>query len=591
MDHGLPTRSTKPEDEAARTANQTIPKWAYLLFILLAGFVTYRIFQHRATEIKAAQPAPRPASVAKVITKDVPLYLDEIGTCAAYETVQVPAQVTGVIIGRHFQDGSDVKKGDLLFTIDPRPFQAVLDQAKAQAALDEVTLKRQEDLRARKVIAQQDYDIAVANAKKSQAATEAAQVNLDYCFIKSPINGRIGLRNVDVGNLVGPSSSTLVTIQGLDPIYTDFTVAENDLPLVRKYLGGPNVKVETSLADGSITPRVGDLYFIDHAVQPGSGTVKARGVTPNPDRALWPSEFVLVRFILDTLKDATLVPSQAVQISQGGPFVFVVKSDNTVELRPVTPGQRQQGDLTVIESGVKPDETVVVTGQLALSPGAKIAPQPVRASNPRAPDRTAAQKAQCRMNDADEHDGEREVKDHDRRRSRSFARTQPDPTAKLVPVKGSGLSGPFIRRPVMTVLLTLSVIVAGLATYGKLAVNDLPAVDYPVIQVSCSYPGADPTTMANNIATPLEKQFLQIPGLDIITSTSTQSNTSAHIAICSEQKHHGRRDRRAGRNPARHRQVANRSAESADIHENKPERPGGLLVRPDVGHADRRRSI
>ena len=207
MDYGLPKRSTRPETKRARTANHRIPKWAYLLFILLAGFVTYRIYQHRAIEAKAAQPAPRPASVAKVITKDVPLYLDEIGTCAAYETVQVQAQVSGVIIGRHFQDGSDVKKGDLLFTIDPRPFQAVLDQAKAQAALDQVTLKRQEDLRARKVIAQQDYDIAVANAQKSQAATEAAQVNLDYCFIKSPINGRVGLRNVDVGNLVGPSSS------------------------------------------------------------------------------------------------------------------------------------------------------------------------------------------------------------------------------------------------------------------------------------------------------------------------------------------------------------------------------------------------
>src|SRR6059036_3126143 len=132
----------------------------------------------------------------------------------------------------------------------------------------------------------------------------------------------------------------------------------------------------------------------------------------------------------------------------------------------------------------------------------------------------------CRMNEAEQHDGEREVKDRDRRRFTASAGKPPEPTAKLVPIEGSGLSGPFIRRPVMTVLLTLSVIVAGLATYGKLAVNDLPAVDYPVIQVSCSYPGADPTTMANNIATPLEKQFLQIPGLDIITSTSTQSNTS-----------------------------------------------------------------
>jgi membrane fusion protein, multidrug efflux system len=376
MDYGVPKHSTRPETKRARAASQRIPKWAYLLFILLAAFVTYRILQHRATEVKAAQPAPRPASVAKVITKDVPLYLDEIGTCAAYETVQVQAQVAGVIMERHFQDGSDVKKGDLLFTIDPRPYKAALDQAKAQAALDQVTLKRQEDLRRRNVIAQQEYDIALANAQKSQAAAEAAQVNYDYCFIKSPINGRVGLRNVDVGNLVGPSSGSLVTIQGLDPIYTDFTVAENDLPLVRKYLGGPNVKVETYLTDGSIAPRTGDLYFIDNAVQPGSGTVKARGVTPNPDRALWPSEFVRVRFILDMLNDATLVPSQAVQISQSGPFVFVVKSDNTVDLRPVKPGQRQEGDLVVIESGVKPGETVVVTGQLAFSPGAKVAPQP-----------------------------------------------------------------------------------------------------------------------------------------------------------------------------------------------------------------------
>ena len=393
MDYGIPKRSVRPETKRARTANHRIPKWAYLLFVLLAAFVTYRILQHRATEVKAAQPAPRPASVAKVITKDVPLYRDEIGTCEAYETVQVQAQVSGQIMTRHFQDGSDVKLGDPLFTIDPRPYQATLDQAKAQAALDQVTLKRQEDLRARKVIAQQDYDIAVANAKKSQAATEAAQVNLDYCYIKSPINGRVGLRNVDVGNLVGPATAPLVTINGLDPIYTDFTVAENDLPLVRKYLGGPNVKVQTYLSDASIAPRTGELYFIDNAVQPGSGTVKARGVTPNPDRALWPSEFVRVRFILDMLKDATLVPSQAVQVSQSGPFVFVVKPDNTVDLRSVKPGQRQEGDLTVIESGVKPDETVVVTGQLALAPGAKIAPQPYAAQGADNAEQSAASKS------------------------------------------------------------------------------------------------------------------------------------------------------------------------------------------------------
>src|SRR6184192_3842904 len=200
------TASERPQVQMKRTpaSSHRIPKWAYLLFIILAAFVCYRILQRTASEVKPAQPPARPALVAKVVTKDVPVYLDEIGTCAAYETVQVQAQVSGQIIARHFQDGSDVKQGDPLFTIDPRPYQATLDQAKAQAALDQATLKRQEDLRARKVISPQDYDIAVANAQKSQAVAEAAQVNLDFCYIKSPINGRVGLRNVDVGNLVGP---------------------------------------------------------------------------------------------------------------------------------------------------------------------------------------------------------------------------------------------------------------------------------------------------------------------------------------------------------------------------------------------------
>ncbi len=292
----------------------------------------------RASEIKTAQPPARPVLVAKVISKDVPLYLDEIGTCAAYETVQIQAQVSGQIIARHFQDGADVKKGDLLFTIDPRPYQAALEQAQAQATLDQITMKRQQELRARNVISPQDLDTAQANAHKSEAATAAAQVNLDFCYIKSPINGRAGLRLVDVGNIVTGntgSGAVLLTIQGLDPIYTDFTVAETDLALVRKYLGGPNVKVQTYSPDDKIPPRLGDLYFIDTAV-----------------------------------------------LSQSGPFIFVMKSDNTVDLRPVKPGQRQDGDLMVVESGVEPGETVVVTGQLTLAPGSKVDPKPYGAANP-----------------------------------------------------------------------------------------------------------------------------------------------------------------------------------------------------------------
>ena len=384
--NGAATELQEPRRvKTSRVSKQRIPNWGYFLFVLLAAFAVARTLQRGVQSAKTTQPPVRPVLVAKVISKDVPLYLDEIGTCAAYETVQVQAQVSGQIIARHFQDGADVKKGDLLFTIDPRPYQAALQQAQAQAALDQVTLKRQTELRARNVTAPQDFDTAQANARKSEAAAAAAQVNVDFCYIKSPINGRAGLRLVDVGNIVSGntgSGAVLLTIQGLDPIYTDFTVAETDLALVRKYLGGPNVKVQTYSPDDKIPPRIGDLYFIDNAVQPGSGTVKARGVTPNPDHAFWPSEFVRVRFILDTIKDARLVPSQAVQISQSGPFIFVLKPDNTVDLRPVKPGQRQDGDLIVVESGLQPDETVVVTGQLALAPGTKVDPKPYGAANP-----------------------------------------------------------------------------------------------------------------------------------------------------------------------------------------------------------------
>ena len=322
-------------------------------------------------------PPPRQVEVAKVTTRDVPLYLDEIGTTAAYETVEVKAQVSGQIVSREFKDGADVKKGDLLFTIDPRPYQAVLEQAKAQAALDQITLKRQEELRARNVISPHDLDTARANAQKSEAAAAAAQVNVDFCYIKSPIDGRVGLRNVDIGNLVGPTSPSLVTIHGLDPIYTDFTVAEPDLPLVRKYLGNSKLKVVTDAENDSIPPRTGELYFLDTAVQPGVGTVKARAVTPNSDHALWPSQFVHVRLILDEIENAKLVPSSAVQIGQNGPYVFVVKPDSTLELRKVKPGQVQE-DLTVVNEGLKEGERVVVSGQLQLAPGAKVIVKPAQ---------------------------------------------------------------------------------------------------------------------------------------------------------------------------------------------------------------------
>jgi multidrug efflux system membrane fusion protein len=366
---------------------------AFIVLLLLVRAFTGR-------QKPTPPPAPRPVDVAKVIQKDVPLYLDEIGTCTAFETVQVQAQVNGQIMARNFQDGADVKKGDSLFTIDSRPYEAVLvqaqgqlAQAKSQLVLDQITLKRQQDLRSKGVTSPQDLDTAQgtvnndeAKVKSAEGAVAAAQVNVDNCNIRSPIDGRAGLRQVDVGNIVGGGSAgaggILVTIQGIDPIYTDFTVAEPDLALVRQYLGGPNVKVMTDAEDDQFPPREGTLSFIDNALQPGSGTVKTRGVTPNPDRALWPSQFVHVRLILDILKNSKLVPSGAVQIGQNGPYIFVVKSDSTLELRQVKPGQRQ-GDLTVITDGVNVDETVVVSGQLQLAPGTKVvAKEPEQGASP-----------------------------------------------------------------------------------------------------------------------------------------------------------------------------------------------------------------
>ena len=340
---------------------------------------------------KAGGPPPRNVLVAKVVTRDAPLYLDEIGSCTAVETVQVQAQVSGQITARHFQDGQDVKKGDPLFTIDPRPYQAALDQAegqlaqaKAQLQLDQLNLQRQVDLQKQRVIAQQDLDTAraavatdQARIQTDEAAVATARINLDYCTINSPIDGRTGLRQVDVGNIVnggngGGGGAVLLTIQRYDPIYTDFTVAESDLPQVRRYLENPNLRVQTDAPDDQAPMREGKLYFIDNAVQSGAGTVRLRGLTDNPDKLLWPGEFVRVKLVLDVLKDARLVPSGAVQIGQKGPFVFVVKPDATVDLRPVQPGQRQEGDLTVIRDGLQPGETVVVTGQLQLAPGTKV---------------------------------------------------------------------------------------------------------------------------------------------------------------------------------------------------------------------------
>jgi len=336
---------------------------------------------------KDPPPPERPPSVVTVataISQDVPYYLDEVGHTVAREVVSVQPEVSGKITEIHFADGADLKKGDLLFTVDPRPFEAQLNSAQAnlaqsKAALDfaRIQFARVQDLIESRAIARQDYDtrknavdVGEAQVKQNEAAVESARLNLEYTSIRSPIDGRAGHRLVDSGNVVTANTTTLLTIERLDPIYADFTATESDLSEVQKESAKRALRAEVRLPDQP-KPEIGQLTFLDNSVQSSSGTVMLRATVPNPARHLWPGQFVNVRLVLATLPKAVLVPAAAAQDSAKGPFVFVVKQDSTAELRPVKLGQRQ-GDLVVVEQGVQAGERVIMNGQLAVMPGAKV---------------------------------------------------------------------------------------------------------------------------------------------------------------------------------------------------------------------------
>jgi len=338
---------------------------------------------------KNAPPAferpPTAVIVTPAITANVPVYLDEVGRGVAREVVSVQPEVSGRITEILFTDGANLKKGDPLFTIDPRPFQAQVDAAEAnlvqsKAALDfaKIQFARVKDLVESKAIARQDYDtrknavdVGEAQVRQNEAAVESARLNLEYTAIRSPIDGRAGRRLVDLGNVVTANSSTLLSIERLNPIYADFTVTENDFPAVQRNSRGGGLKVEVRLPDEADKPLIGLLTFLDNSVQPASGTVMLRATVPNSGNRLWPGQFVNVRLVLATLPKAVLVPAAATQDSAKGPFVYVVKEDSTAELRPIKLGQRQ-GDLVVVEDGLKAGERVVITGQLGVMPGAKV---------------------------------------------------------------------------------------------------------------------------------------------------------------------------------------------------------------------------
>lgn len=364
---------------------------------------------------QAEERPPAQVTVATALTRDVPVYLTEIGKTVAVEVVSIIPQVSGKLISAAVQDGEDVKKGQLLFEIDPRPFEAMLASSRATLAqnradreLAGIEFRRTQDLVSKGTASQMEYDqdrvaleVAEAKVAAAEAAVQTAELNLEYTQIRSPIDGRAGARLVDAGNVVKENDAPLQVIRRLDPIYVEFTITENDLGTVRKFMAarglawgesperalsvevdvpgtsaqvqaalGPTVPATPSSA-ASAGPREGRLTFLDNSVQSTTGTVRLRATVANSDHYFWPGQFANVRLVLTLKKDAVLVPAEAQQIGQQGPYVYVVTADSTAELRPITSGQRQ-GGLLVVERGVQGGEQVVVAGHMAVMPGAKV---------------------------------------------------------------------------------------------------------------------------------------------------------------------------------------------------------------------------
>ena len=342
---------------------------------------------------KQASAAPPPPSVvvAEVIQKTVPIYSEYVAQTEAKDTVEIRARVQAYLAAQHFEEGTIVKKDQLLFTLDPREYEAKLLQAKAQlegaqarlgkAETDERRLK---PLAARQAVPQQDYDNAVANLETARAGTSSAkasvveaELNLSYCTIRSPITGLIGQRLVSPGNLVGKDGATLLdTISSVDPIRVSATISESEylrLRSLRTERGGFGIPLDLILADGSVFPHKGKLVIVDRAVDVKTGTLTAVAEFPNPSALLRPGQFGRIRAAVETAENAIVIPKRAVQEIQGMQTVLVVGADNMVALRTIKPGETV-GSLLVINDGLKPGERVIVDGIQKARPGTKVNP-------------------------------------------------------------------------------------------------------------------------------------------------------------------------------------------------------------------------
>jgi multidrug efflux system membrane fusion protein len=328
-----------------------------------------------------------PVTVGSAVEKAAPVQLQAIGNVQPFATVSVKSQVEGELMAVHFKEGQEVKAGDLLFTIDSRVYEAQLKQAQANLAKNKAQLvnarrqvERYGSVVKKGYVAEEQYDQVVSEAaaleasvKADEAAIENAKLKVAFCTIRSPISGVVGSLKVHKGNIIkaNDNDNPLVTINQISPTYVAFSVPERNLPSIQKYMAERKLEVLAVIPGDGEAPVAGELAFIENSVDVNTGSIQIRARFENANRALWPGQFVNVALTLATQSGAVVIPSQAVQTGQQGQYVFVVKDDLTVELRPVATG-RTIGDEIVIATGVSPGERVVTDGHLRLTSGASI---------------------------------------------------------------------------------------------------------------------------------------------------------------------------------------------------------------------------
>lgn len=374
-----------PLDAKRKICAHFKPPSAGALSVILAAVALSALTACSDKKVQAvAGPPAAPVTVAEAGQETVPVEVRAIGAGEAYSTVTVTSQVAGTIQRVSFVEGQFVNAGDLLFSIDPSPFQAALQQSEANLARDiaqshyaESQAGRYENLLKSGIVSVDQYDQFKSNSqalqasvRADQAAVETAKIQLGYCTIRSPISGKTGSLLAHPGSVVKVNDTNLVVINQISPIYVDFSVPEQYLAEIKQRFAAGKVKVTAEIPDQK-TPAIGALSFINNTVDNTTGTVLLKGIFANDDRRLWPGQFVNVVLVLSSQPDLTVVPSQAVQTGQTGAYIYVVNPDLTVTLRPVQAGATYEGQ-TVISKGLRPGEKVVTEGQLRLYPGAKV---------------------------------------------------------------------------------------------------------------------------------------------------------------------------------------------------------------------------